>query len=149
MKFSKKILFAALVFSVSAFAQNVALNDTVYIIYGALNYEGRTIFVTERGLIPAGNGNYNSYRRSTNEEFSQYYKMIYGENAENPNYVIDGENISFVPFVNINELYGNNRQVLNGISVSDLAKTFSENNFPERNEILNRIKTYAEKTSVK
>ncbi len=145
MRYFKNILpffFAAV--SV-AFAQNVSLNDTVHIVYGALTYNGQTIFVTDKGLEI--NGSYagaNSRQGSTNEQFSRYYKKIYGKDAENPNFVIDGENMGFIPFVNINELYGNNAPLINGVSVSDFAKAFSDKNFAHRQQVIDNVKNYAE-----
>ena len=142
MKLFKKIL-TALLFGSLAFAQNVSLNDTVHLVYGALTYQGQTIFVTEHGLVVSPQNGYgNTRRNSTNEEFSRYYKMIYGKDAENPNYVIDGENMGFIPFVNINDLYGNNRQVINGVTVSDLAKAFTDKNFHGKEKIIGEVQSF-------
>ena len=148
MKIFNKI-FLALILSAPLFAQNVSLNDTVHLVYGALTYNGQTIFITDSGLTVSSNGNYYndaySQRKSTNEQFSEYYKMIYGKDAKNPNYVIDGENMGFVPFLNLNELYGINKPLVNGVSISDFAKAATDKNYPNRNEIIGKVKNYLER----
>ncbi len=148
MKLFKKISLAVLILFATIQAQNVSLNDTVLVVYGALNYNGQTIFVTDRGFQVSNENSYygNQYSNQgrTNEQFSRYYKMIYGEDAENPNFVIDGENMGFIPFVNINELYGNNAKLINGVTVSDFAKAFTDANYPKREQVITRIKNYAE-----
>jgi hypothetical protein len=147
LKFYKAILIALVVATGGTYAQNVSLNDTVHLVYGALTYNGQTIFVTDNGLQVTQGDTHSS--QSTNEQFSQYYKMIYGKDAENPNYVIDGENMGFVPFVNINELYGNGTRLIDGVSVSDFAKAVSDKNFPKRKEVLNKIENYAKNLTKK
>ncbi len=134
------LLFLCANFSV---AQNVSANDTVNIIYGALNYQGQTILITNHGIQIDKKQSINySNSRNTNEMFSEYYKKIYGKDTENPNFVIDGGNLEFVPLININELYGNNHQIINGISVSELAKTFTDKNYAKRDEVLTKLKSY-------
>ena len=112
---SVKIIFALILFSVSISAQNFSSenqSDSERVI-GLIKYEGYSFLVTSRGIKSA-------FSKTTDEKFTEYYKKIYGKDAENPNHVIEGKReFSFIPILNEKMLRKYGIDSVDGLSIRD------------------------------
>ncbi len=117
----QKILIAVLLSAVSIFSQSVSsvIPSDSGMVIGIIRYGGYSLLVTSKGIKPYE-------KKSSDEKFSEYYKSIYGKDAENPNHIIETNNgFSFIPVLSENQLRGYGLDSVDGFSIDDFYN-FSE-----------------------
>ncbi len=116
MQFSKLFFFILLIFSENLFAQEFSENIIPQVI-GVFEVNGEKYLLSQNNFTKVN-------EMTSNQFFTEYYKSVYGENTQNPNFIIEGKTINFQPLVNISSFLGDETDILPHFIKNDFAKAF-------------------------
>jgi len=132
------VLFFSLIAGIYTSAQQIP--DSANTLIGIIKYGDYGFLVSQNGIKLIGRD------KSVNQRFSEYYKQIYGEDAENPNYVMEGNGeFNFVPLIPINKLMERGINSVEGFPVSELFRLSEGKKVNANNIFLSKLKNLLQK----
>ena len=132
------VLFFSLIAGIYTSAQQIP--DSANTLIGIIKYGDYGFLISQKGIKLIGRD------KSVNQRFSEYYKQIYGEDAENPNYVMEGNGeFNFVPLIPINELMNRGVDSIEGSPISELYSLSYGKKVNANNIFLSKLKNLLQK----
>ena len=132
------VLFFSLIAGIYTSAQQIP--DSANTLIGIIKYGDYGFLISQKGIKLIGRD------KSVNQRFSEYYKQIYGEDAENPNYVMEGNGeFNFVPLIPINKLMERGINSVEGFPVSELFRLSEGKKVNANNIFLSKLKNLLQK----
>ncbi len=132
------VLFFSLIAGIYTSAQQIP--DSANTFIGIIKYGDYSFLVSQNGIKLIGRD------KSVNQRFLEYYKRIYGEDAENPNYVMEGNGeFNFVPLIPINKLMERGINSVEGFPVSELFRLSEGKKVNANNIFLSKLKNLLQK----
>jgi len=132
------VLFFSLIAGIYTSAQQIP--DSANTLIGIIKYGDYGFLISQKGIKLIGRD------KSVNQRFSEYYKQIYGEDAENPNYVMEGNGeFNFVPLIPINELMNRGVDSIEGSPVSELYGLSYGKKVDANNKFISKLKNLLQK----
>jgi hypothetical protein len=136
--FLKMVLFFSLFAGINTTAQQST--DSADTFIGMIKYGNYSFLVSHNGIKLI------SKNKSINQQYTEYYKKIYGEDAENPNYVIEGNGeFNFVPLIPINQLTNRGIDSVDGFPVSKLYGLEDGKKVDANNKFLSKLQNLLQK----
>ena len=115
--------------------------DSTNSFIGMIEYGNYCFLVSQHGIKLIGKA------KSINQKYSEYYKRIYGKDAENPNFVFEGnDELKFVPLVPLNQLPHNGNFLVDGFSASKLYNLSDVRKVNVYNELINKLQNQIMRT---